>query len=138
MSTQQVRYTKHPQFPGLAGMPYVSISLSHQGRSLNVSALVDSGASVSVLPYEIGVQLGLIWEAQTIPAPLWVNVQDAPAWGVVVTGQIDPFRPFPLVFAWTRKSSQDVPILLGQTNFFQTFQVAFDGQAGIFTLTRAL
>ena len=136
MSTQQLSYTKHPQFPGLAGMPFVFLTLSHHDQSIVVSALVDSGASVSVLPYDVGLQLGLDWDVQKVPAPLWVNVQDAPSWGVVVTGQIDQFQPFPLVFAWTRKTSQEVPILLGQTNFFQTFQVLFDGQAGTFALTR--
>lgn len=134
MSTHQ--YTKHPKYPGLAGMPFVSLTLSYQDRSIEVSALVDSGASVSVLPYDVGLELGLNWEAQKVPAPLWVNVKDAQAWGVVVTGRINPFPQFPLVFAWTRKTSQEVPILLGQTNFFQTFKVLFDGQAGTFTLTR--
>jgi hypothetical protein len=40
--------------------------LSSANRSIEVMALVDTGASVNVLLYEIGVQLGAIWENQTV------------------------------------------------------------------------
>lgn len=46
--------------------PYLPIALTYQNRSLQVSGLLDTGASVNVLPYEIGLQLGAIWEEQTI------------------------------------------------------------------------
>jgi hypothetical protein len=29
-------------------------------------ALLDTGASVNVLPYEVGLQLGAVWENQTV------------------------------------------------------------------------
>ena len=43
-------------------MPYLPITLSLGDRSIEVMALLDSGASVSVLPYEVGRELGAVWE----------------------------------------------------------------------------
>lgn len=41
-------------------MPYMPLILSLDGQSLNTEGLLDTGASVNVLPYELGLQLGLI------------------------------------------------------------------------------
>ena len=41
--------------------PILPLTLTYQGRSLNVSALVDTGADVNVLPYDIGIELGAVW-----------------------------------------------------------------------------
>lgn len=48
-------------------MPYLPIALSHREHSVEMTALLDTGASVNVLPYEIGSQLGAVWEDQTVP-----------------------------------------------------------------------
>jgi hypothetical protein len=37
-------------------MPYLPLTLAYKGHSLNVEGLLDTGASVNVLPYEIGTQ----------------------------------------------------------------------------------
>ncbi|MEZ2229974.1 hypothetical protein [Microcoleus sp.] len=36
-------------------MPYLPLKLSLNDRSLNVEGLLDTGASVNVLPYELGL-----------------------------------------------------------------------------------
>jgi len=41
-------------------MPYLPLTLSLNGTSLNTEGLLDTGASVNVLPYKLGLQLGLI------------------------------------------------------------------------------
>jgi hypothetical protein len=134
MTLQRFQYTKSQKFPGLAGMPFLSLKLTNQTHTVSVRALADSGATVNVLPYDIGLQLGLIWEVQRIPAPLWGTLHDIQAWGVRVIGQVEPFPASPLVFAWTQKTSQEIPVILGQTNFFQIFKVAFDGKVGTFEI----
>lgn len=48
-------------------MPYLPVTLIHRDRSLEMMALLDTGASVNVLPYEVGLQLGAVWEDQTVP-----------------------------------------------------------------------
>jgi hypothetical protein len=89
-------------------LPYLPIALSNGNKSIEVMALLDTGASVSVLPYEIGIQLGAIWENQTLAIPLSGNLGQSEARGLVLSGTVGKFASVPLVFAWTR--STDVPV----------------------------
>lgn len=50
-------------------MPYLPITLSNGSNSVEVMALLDTGASINVLPYQISLQLGAICEQQTVPNP---------------------------------------------------------------------
>lgn len=134
MIKQHFDYTRNSHFPGLVGLPFVPITLTYKANSVSVQALVDSGSTVSVLPYDIGLQLGLVWEDQRIPAPLVGALKDAPAWGVLLSGEVPPFPSVTLAFAWTQKSSDEALVILGQTNFFQTFKTAFDGKSGTFDI----
>ncbi|WP_287251971.1 hypothetical protein [Moorena sp. SIO4E2] len=104
-------------------MPYLPLILSLGNRSLEVMALLDTGASVNVLPYEIGVQLGAVWENQTISIPLSGNLAQSQARGLVISGTVASFSPVLLAFAWTQ--SKDVPVILGHMNFFAEFNVCF-------------
>jgi len=134
MKTQRFSYTPSPMFPELhSGLPCMPITLLHGEQTLRVSALIDSGASISVLPYDVGRQLGLIWEKQTYPLDLTILFQGASTYGVVVMGKIDPFSPVPLAFAWTERN--DVRLILGQLNFFQQFDVHFYGSQNMFEIT---
>ncbi|EGJ32499.1 MULTISPECIES: hypothetical protein [Moorena] len=83
-------------------MPYLPLILSLGNRSLEVMALLDTGASVNVLPYEIGVQLGAVWENQTISIPLSGNLAQSQARGLVISGTVASFSPVLLAFAWTQ------------------------------------
>ncbi len=104
-------------------MPYLPITLSSDEKSVNVSALVDSGATVNVLPFSIGQQLELDWEKQTTTVALSGNLARLEAKGIVLMGELNPFPAVKLVFAWVK--SDDMPVLLGQTNFFMEFNVYF-------------
>jgi hypothetical protein len=54
--------------PGMVDrMPYLPITLSLNGQTLNAEGLLDTGASVNVLPYELGLQLGLILRKLSFP-----------------------------------------------------------------------
>jgi hypothetical protein len=55
-----------------------------------------------------------------------------PTVGVILTGQVSGLPPVSLVFAWTRRN--DVRFILGQTNFFQEFEVCFAGAQQIFEI----
>jgi len=126
MNAQQFTYTQSPVFPKLAsGLPFVQISLSNGDQTIRVPALVDSGASISVLPYDIGLQLGLEWESQEYPIDLTMFMQGSLTYGVALMGRISPFHEVPLAFAWTQRN--DVRLILGQLNFFQQFDVHFYG-----------
>jgi hypothetical protein len=41
--------------------PYLPVKLSYRNFSINATGLLDVGASVNVLAYEIGLQLGAVW-----------------------------------------------------------------------------
>jgi hypothetical protein len=104
-------------------LPQLPLSLTYRNSSLNVSALLDTGASVNVLPYSLGVQMGATWEEQTTSVSLSGNLATVEARGLLLTAYIGNFEPARLVFAWSL--SDDVPLLLGRMNFFLEFDVCF-------------
>lgn len=104
-------------------LPQLPLLLKYQGSSVEVLALLDTGASVNVLPYSVGVQLGAVWEEQTISVTLAGNLASVEARGLLVSAQISNFEPVQLVFAWSL--SDDAPLLLGRMNFFLEFDVCF-------------
>lgn len=104
-------------------MPYLPLTLSLNDRSLNVEGLLDTGASVNVLPYELGLQLGLIWEDETLSVLLAGNLARFEARAVVVDARVGSFPMVNFAFAWTQAA--DVPLILGQANFFFEFDVCF-------------
>ena len=58
-------------------LPYVPLRLAHEQKLVSISALVDSGAALNVLPYDAGIQLGAVWEQQTVPVQLTGNLSDS-------------------------------------------------------------
>lgn len=104
-------------------VPFLPISLNHGDLFLEVTALLDTGADVNVLPYNIGQELGVVWEEQTTVLQLGGNLGKFPARGLILIARVGEFPPVPLVFAWSL--SNDVPLLLGHVNFFAEFDVCF-------------
>ncbi len=117
---------------GQLELAYLPITLSHKSHSVTVSGLLDTGSMVNVLPYSTGLQLGLVWEQQTIPVYLTGNLARVPARGVIISGQVESFLPVELAFAWTQ--AEDVPVILGQVNFFKKFDVCFFGSHSAFEI----
>jgi hypothetical protein len=107
----------------LSVMPYLPLTLTNGSRSAEVMALLDTGASVNVLPYEIGIQLGAAWEEQTVQIPLSGNLAHNEARGLVLSGSVAQYSPVLLAFAWTQ--SRDTPLILGHMNFFAEFNACF-------------
>lgn len=103
--------------------PVLPIVLANQHRSVTASGLLDTGASVNVLPYPIGLKLGCVWEQQTTALNLTGNLAQYEARALILNGVVGQFPPVKLVFAWTQATA--VPLLLGQVNFFMEFDVCF-------------
>lgn len=110
--------------------PMLPVRLSHNERIIEISALVDTGATVNVLPYKMGEALGLQWSELTRPVALTGNLSRYEARGVLLAGHIGQFAPVELVFAWTQ--AQGIPPLLGQVNFFAEFDVCLFHSRGVF------
>lgn len=103
--------------------PYLPLTLTSQGHSIEVVGLLDTGAMINVLPWQLGLELGAIWEAQTRSLQLTGNLAQYEARVLLVGAEVGEFRPVRLAFAWTQ--AEDVPLLLGQVNFFMEFDVCF-------------
>lgn len=104
-------------------MPFLPVTLASEGHTLDTSGLLDTGSSVNVLPYSMGIQLGAIWESQPILTELGGNLARFEARGLITQMQVGKFDPVRMVFAWTK--ADDIPLILGQVNFFIEFDVCF-------------
>jgi hypothetical protein len=54
-------------------LPYLPLSLARQ-QTVAVVGLLDTGATVNVLPFSVGLQLGAVWEQQTAALQLVGNL----------------------------------------------------------------
>lgn len=104
-------------------LPTIPIILSYAGSSVSANALLDTGSTVNLLPYDMGLQLGAVWDEQTVRLPLAGNLARVEARGLFVHVQIGNLEPARLAFAWAQASP--IPLILGQTNFFREFDVCF-------------
>lgn len=133
MNSYRFSYTPHPQFP--VGIPLINIQLSYNTASVNVPAVVDSGATLNIMPYDIGMALNLNWDNQTFPLDLGGILTGTQAYAVLLQAKIESFPSFKLAFAWINKPSTEVRVLLGQVNFFQEFDVHFYGRQKTFEIS---
>ncbi|MGF1934007.1 MAG: hypothetical protein RM347_006340 [Nostoc sp. ChiQUE02] len=104
-------------------LPRIPLSLCLGDRTVEALGLVDSGATVNVLPYEIGIELGGVWDDSRAIIQLADNLSNLPAMPFLANVEIGDFAPVELVFAWVRRAN--VPLIFGQTNFFLEFDVCF-------------
>lgn len=124
LNGQRFPFIQHTNRAGLSSMmPYLPITLTYRYQPVESMALLDTGASVNVLPYEIGLQLGAVWEEQTVPIQLSGNLARMEARGLVLSATVAEFPSVLLAFAWTKSS--EAPLILGHTNFFAEFDVCF-------------
>jgi hypothetical protein len=107
----------------LVPRPLLPLVLHHGNQSTEAIGLLDSGADVNVLPYNIGLELGAVWSEQMTAVTLSGNLAAHEARGLLLTAQIGQIAPTRLAFAWTR--IEHVPLILGQVNFFMEYDVCF-------------
>ncbi len=105
---------------GASSLPFLPLTLRFGNRpSVQAEGLLDTGATVSVLPYHVGLQLGATWSDDTPAVRLTGNLAQFEAQALLLTAHVTEFAPVRLAFAWTR--ADEVPLLLGQVNFFMEF-----------------
>ena len=126
---EQFPFVEHGQGEA-ARLPYLPLDLTLGAKSITVEGLVDSGSTINVLPFDLGVQLGAVWEQQAIPVQLTGNLAREEARALVVSARVGGFAPVKVAFAWTRLNS--VPVILGQVNFFLEFDVCLFRSRGVF------
>ena len=112
MKTAVYNYT---QTSDISWMPLLPIRLEFAGRYFEILALVDSGAGTSVLPYAIGLHLGLRFDDYKRGPNLTGNAKNDETRLIALKCQIPNFEELNLGFAWTNGEQQRV--ILGQQNF---------------------
>ena len=80
-------------------MPYFPLKLSRGIEKTEVFGLLDSGAAVNVLPFQIGLKLGAVWENQMSLFQLGGNLGNYESKGLILTTEIVGFEPVKLAFA---------------------------------------
>jgi hypothetical protein len=113
----------NPALGELGKSPYLPLTLTSGEQLIVTAGLLDTGSSINVLPYDIGVQLGAVWENQRVSVPLAGNLARFEARALLLRAKVDRFAPVDLAFAWTQ--NPNAPLLLGQMNFFLMFDVCF-------------
>jgi hypothetical protein len=109
--------------PEATQLPYIPLILRAEQAAVETMGLLDTGATVNVLPYRLGLHLGMQWNPEAAPIQLTGNLASYPAQAVVITGRVKVLHEVRLAFAWTQASH--VPLILGQINFFLEFNVCF-------------
>lgn len=121
--------------PGSSSLlPFLPVRFASGQRSVEGRALLDTGATVNVMPYGMGLDLGVDWEQQTTSVKLTGNLADLPAKALLLDVTVGNFAPVRLAFAWTR--AEQLPLILGQVNFFMEFDVCFFRAKGFFEVSR--
>jgi len=115
--------TTDPSQNEFDSLPRVPLIFRREGRTVEVLGLVDSGATVNVMPYELGLQLGATWDDSKAIIQLSGNLGNQSATPFSAMVQVEDIAPVQLAFAWTK--SPNAPLILGQTNFFMEFDVCF-------------
>src|SRR3954452_20263843 len=100
MPVEQFPYLNRNPSTGVVGlMPYMPITLTAGPQSVLVEGLVDCGAALNVLLWDIGLQLGFNWQQQTIPLNLTGNLAASQARAVLVRATVGRLPSVSLGFA---------------------------------------
>jgi hypothetical protein len=110
--------------------PYLPFGLEKRGHRIDTRGLLDTAAAVNVLPWNVGLQLGFDWDREITAVRLTGNLAAVEARGVVAQATVGRFPPVRLAFAWCKVD--EIPLLLGQMNFFLEFDVYLSRAAGVF------
>lgn len=139
MSTQLIRFPFIPRpgrGPHADPLPLVPMQLALGGRSLDVLGLLDTGATINVLPFSVGLRLGGDWDRSQPLANVGGAFASAQSRLLPVQGTVAPFPAMEFVFVWS--SSDDPPVILGQFDFLFRFDVFHARSRGWFELSLAV
>lgn len=103
--------------------PFIPVRLGYDDNEIQTLALLDSGADINVLPYQLGLELGLDWDAAgdfTGLQGLGGGMVSKKSVADLYVGSWPGIRQ---IFAWAR--NDEIPVILGQWNFFQEVIVCF-------------
>ncbi len=112
-------------------MPLLEVQLASVDEVIKTDALVDTGAFVNVIPYTMGLRLGLVWDECEVGPKIGGSIKGETR-KVELLVTIKGFPEFESSFCWL--VHDDTRFLLGHEDFFQKFTVCFDSSNGNFSL----
>ncbi len=118
-------------------LPMLSLQISIGYRVAQARGMIDSGSSINVMPYSLGASLGAVWGEQRVLGNLSGALSRVEVRGLTVqlsNPEIEGAHDVSLLFAWA--NSDDVPVLLGQINFFMEFNVCIYRSQNYFEVWR--
>ncbi|PJC28967.1 hypothetical protein CO053_01780 [Candidatus Shapirobacteria bacterium CG_4_9_14_0_2_um_filter_40_11] len=123
----------NPQQPWIS-RPIIPIRISHKNNSLNISALIDSGADFCLFHSEIGRRLDIeIEKGKTLK---FFGIEGSPINAhlhLVKIQVIDIDHSVTIPIAFTE--SPGVVAILGQLGFFDNFRIKFEKDRNIIEVT---
>jgi hypothetical protein len=108
---------------GFVWVPVARIKLRHGRNALELDMTVDSGADLTMVPYQVGLSLGFKKGTSQV-STLSGIAGGTPYLLKKATLEIGPIRLRSRV-AWVQ--TDDVPILLGRSDVFDNLTVTFNG-----------
>jgi hypothetical protein len=115
--------TADPRQDEFDSLPRLPLTLHLNDQSVEVVGLVDSGATINIMPFDVGDKLHAVWDENAATIQLGGMLGDMNAMPLFVTANIGDLEPVRLAFAWVK--SNHAPLILGQTNFFMEFEICF-------------
>ena len=121
-ATAKFQYAMKPGGNGPLDMfPFLPVRLALGSRFVDVMALIDSGATISSIPYDLGQAFGLNWHALTQPLAVGGAHGSVPAKRLDLMTTIGSLPPRLLVYAWV--NTNNYPLVLGSADFFFNYDV---------------
>jgi predicted aspartyl protease len=117
--------------------PTIPVTFIGPSDSIDIVAILDSGADISVLPLEVGEQLGLDLTKNRSPCGgIGGEVETAEdhVRVKIVQGHENYTFDIPVKVVLDPKSS--IPVLIGREGFFEEFEITFDERRERITLKR--
>jgi len=108
--------------------PLLPVTLHSRHNSVDTWGLLDIGADMNMMPFAIGMELGLSWERLAQEFELLSLAGSSPAKAVAVDLAIRPWPRLKMAFAWS--TAIESVVILGQWNFFEMVDVCFSRRQG--------
>ncbi len=83
-------------------LPRIPLILKRDNQQVEAIGLVDSGATVNVLSYQFGLELGGIWDDRKAIIQLGGNLGSQTAMPFSAIAHVGDYSPIELVFAWVK------------------------------------
>jgi len=114
---------------GFVWIPVARVQIAHGNARFELDMIIDTGADLTMIPYEVGVSLGFE-RGRTHASSLNGIAGGTPYLLKKAVLTIGPFRALSRI-AWAQRD--DVPLLLGRTDVLVRLVTTFDGKKRLVT-----